>query len=1110
MKICPRFPEIYFLIFSAIAFVFSPKTAEAQSRWSNSPQQNNEIVALSNDQFSPAIARDGRDGAIIVWVDNRSGNFDLFGQRIDVAGDLKWNDGGNSIAEALNAQESPAMVEAGSGGVFIAWQDNRLLLVQREIAVQRFDGDGAPVWPQAARAHLGNNGLPRILLDNSGTIFTAAYTTIFINQAISAQIIDAANGSVQFTQQRFFDQNADALETDQVPSVTTGLSGGLIAAWADARNDTTLLAMGLLNDGNPWTPGLITLSQTALGTAPAAISDGSEGAIIVWIEPIAGSENHLIKATRLNASGGMVWTPGIQEINTTDGPKRRLKIADDGANGAFIIWENRIDSNWQIFVQRISNDGLTWNNDTAAAIVSSNQTNAQVINNRKGDALVVWEDDRDLSSGIDLYIQRISDAGVRAWEQEIAVTNAVSAQQKPVLTDDGFGGAIVAWEDLRNGNADIFAQRVSPTGVLGEFRTISITAPAPGENWEIGSQRVIRWSASPEIDSVKIELSRNGGQSFETLIEKIANANPEGNSYAVTVDGDPASNSVVRITAVQADFIFDESDPFIISAPQGPTLNPLQIQDANAGENLTVATDVSDISGVQNVQLQYKMGGERAFTPVNMERVGQNQFRGDIPGEAVTNRGLEYFVFAADSIGTPSRSDTFVVRVNFEAGAQVARVNRGSSQNAYRMFSSPNLLDQPAAEEIFLNSNFGAYDTTSWRLFQFRNNTYVEFDTATNANTFLFSPGQAYWVISGRDRNLDFGAGQSQRSDRNAAVTIPRGWSQIGNPFVFTVEWDTVLTASGVTGADIDGPFLYEGAYGPPVTLIEPYKGYFVLNKTAGPVTLQFPPFEAAAAAVLAKESLVPGTLWELQIQADCREARDHFNVLGIHPQSSQQWDRFDYAEPPPIGDFISVYFPRSEWGVYPEHYTSDFRHEIGAGQTWSFSVRSNIPGAEARLQIAGVETLPEQLEIWLVDERLNIKQDVRREQQFVFSTGERGTKKSLKLVIGTSDYLANELAGESFIPKDFELSQNFPNPFNPVTTIRYGLPKAAKVSLTIYDLLGREVVTLIDNENKPPGFHVVTWNGKDKQGNGVASGLYIYRIAADKFVQSRKMLIVK
>ena len=91
----------------------------------------------------------------------------------------------------------------------------------------------------------------------------------------------------------------------------------------------------------------------------------------------------------------------------------------------------------------------------------------------------------------------------------------------------------------------------------------------------------------------------------------------------------------------------------------------------------------------------------------------------------------------------------------------------------------------------------------------------------------------------------------------------------------------------------------------------------------------------------------------------------------------------------------------------------------------------------------------------------------------------------------------------------EFRLQQNFPNPFNPTTTITFDLPENVRVRLEIFDVAGRLICTLV-NKHRNAGSHQVVWNGQDDTGNTVASGLYLYRLQAGDFVQSRKMLFMK
>ena len=96
--------------------------------------------------------------------------------------------------------------------------------------------------------------------------------------------------------------------------------------------------------------------------------------------------------------------------------------------------------------------------------------------------------------------------------------------------------------------------------------------------------------------------------------------------------------------------------------------------------------------------------------------------------------------------------------------------------------------------------------------------------------------------------------------------------------------------------------------------------------------------------------------------------------------------------------------------------------------------------------------------------------------------------------------------------PKEFKLEQNFPNPFNPTTTIQYQIPASPKsspkertsVTLRIYDILGSEVATLVNDEQEA-GYYEVSWNASN-----FASGMYVYRLQAGDYISSKKMMMIK
>lgn len=93
--------------------------------------------------------------------------------------------------------------------------------------------------------------------------------------------------------------------------------------------------------------------------------------------------------------------------------------------------------------------------------------------------------------------------------------------------------------------------------------------------------------------------------------------------------------------------------------------------------------------------------------------------------------------------------------------------------------------------------------------------------------------------------------------------------------------------------------------------------------------------------------------------------------------------------------------------------------------------------------------------------------------------------------------------------PEKLILLQNAPNPFNPATTIQYTLPSAEHLSITVYNVLGQKVKTLVAGR-MPAGTHRVIWNGRDHHNREVPSGVYVCRMAAPGFTATRKMLLLK
>ena len=138
------------------------------------------------------------------------------------------------------------------------------------------------------------------------------------------------------------------------------------------------------------------------------------------------------------------------------------------------------------------------------------------------------------------------------------------------------------------------------------------------------------------------------------------------------------------------------------------------------------------------------------------------------------------------------------------------------------------------------------------------------------------------------------------------------------------------------------------------------------------------------------------------------------------------------------------------------------------------------------------------------------IKLDTDLNRSWVL-TSESGSEQTLdgsgEIIVPSEERFILEL--KTVIPSAFTLHQSYPNPFNPVTTLRYDLPTDALITLSIYDMLGREISQLVNTTQKA-GFKSVQWDAKDSMGRPVSAGVYLYQIEAGEFVQTKKMVLLK
>ncbi|MCY7363570.1 MAG: hypothetical protein LH629_16100, partial [Ignavibacteria bacterium] len=146
-------------------------------------------------------------------------------------------------------------------------------------------------------------------------------------------------------------------------------------------------------------------------------------------------------------------------------------IVTDGSGGAIIVWQDKRGGNtYDIYAQRINSTGTSmWtSNGVIVCSADSNQMNPKIVSDGSGGAIICWEDKRN-STGWDIYSQRLNSNGAVQWTSNGApVCVVVFEQDTLAMNSDGFGGAILTWQDYRsnNGFADVYAQRINTSGTM--------------------------------------------------------------------------------------------------------------------------------------------------------------------------------------------------------------------------------------------------------------------------------------------------------------------------------------------------------------------------------------------------------------------------------------------------------------------------------------------------------------------------------------------------------------------------------------------------------------------------------------------------------------------
>lgn len=291
-----------------------------------------------------AVASDGSGGLIIVWQDYRAGSHGtIYSQRVTSTGEIAWQTDGVAVSSGESDQAAPDLIADGAGGALVVWQDDRS--GDYDLRWARLDGSGA-VGPTVGGAELvvsaGDQRAVRLAAGGAGS-----FSAVWQESAAGATRLRAASFSSEAPLALTGSSAGTILTADTGPSTTTAMcpdgAGGVFVSWSSRTGDTRdirlqhLSAQGGTAFGDT---GIVVCNEPHDQYAPALCPDGAGGCIAAWEDFRAGAAD--LYAQRVSPSGAFSWQVDGAPLSTASGEQYGVAVRADGSGGFFATWSDDV------------------------------------------------------------------------------------------------------------------------------------------------------------------------------------------------------------------------------------------------------------------------------------------------------------------------------------------------------------------------------------------------------------------------------------------------------------------------------------------------------------------------------------------------------------------------------------------------------------------------------------------------------------------------------------------------------------------------------------------------------------------------------------------------
>ena len=847
------------------------------------------------------------------------------------------------------------------------------------------------------------------------------------------------------------------------PTIAMDGSGNFVVAWADDRNVNSDIYFQRY-DSSGTTQGVNTKVNDDVGTTwqgcPTIVMDVADNFVIAWNDWRNGNAD--IYFQRFNSSG---TAQGVNTKANDDGGSveqvSSSPIAMDGAGNFVISWKDWRNGNPDIYFQRFNTDGTaqgvnTKANDDAG---SANQSSPTIAMDGIGNFVIAWTDDRnDVDSISDIYFQRFNTEGTAQGVNGKANDDAGSANQSsPTIAMDGAGNFVIAWNDARNGNSDVYFQRYNSSGT------------AQGINIK----------ANDNVPSLGVPaIAMDGSSNFVIAWQDWQDYNVPNDVYFQRFNSDGTAqgvNTKVNDDTANTQYSLCGYMPTTIAM--------------NGSGNFVIAWQ-DWRNGYADIYLQrFNLSGiaQGVNTKANDDAGSLMQYH---PTIAINEAGNFVSAWMDKRNGN---SDVYFQRFNSDGTAQGVNTKANDDTGNEEPFETPTIAMDGGGNIVIAwwddrNGNADVY-------FQRFNSSGTSQGVNTKVNNDTTSAGQVFPTIA-VDGVGNFVIAWMDWSDiyfqRFNSDGVPQGVNTKVNDDVVSADQNFPTIAMDGTGnfvitwndARNGNSDVYFQRYNPSGIA----QGINIkANDDLGTAYQQLNPriaMNATGNFVIA---------WN-----DARNGNSDFyfqrfnssgTAQGVNTKANDDVWIVEPFEAPAIaidgsGNFVIAW--------------TDYRYGVNnpdiIGQR--YFANGTLNGSNYRIVADGpnyCETNPAV---------------AANNSQIVFAWVDNRRSKGWdiygKIVGWDWNGVTSVLEDGNNLPKEFSLFQNYPNPFNSTSVIKYSIPKSSQVTLKIFNTLGEEIETLVNSE-KPVGTYELNWNAAN-----LPSGVYFYRLQAGDFVQTRKMILLK